>query len=396
MHIDYGSLDKELTRAEGSSESDHSHSRERFSRNVSLTHKRLFFALLTLLGCVLVVSFTTFGTPKQGNILHTKNTANNSVKKYLSAPFVVIADGADFTNSTEWSLVWHDEFSSPDPHTVADIDGSKWTREIIGGYGTGNDEMEAYTTSLNNSYVLDGHLVIEARRENTTKNSRDYKYTSARLNTEGKFSFTYGRILARMKPPKGQGLWPAFWMLGSSIRTQGWPSCGELDVFELIGGIGRDYSTGEGHVSVSNPQNHCQIMPGDCKVSGTIHWLSCPSQPLPTATTTKGCALGAQTVWAEDTASFMESSPLIDGFNVFALEWEPNEIRWYVNNKLYHSMPIGTKAQTDAGLGAFNQPFYILLNLAVGGVWPGPPDSTTHFPAKLFVDYIRVYQRTET
>ncbi len=245
-----------------------------------------------------------------------------------------------------WTLTWSDEFNAPDGSA---IDSSKWVQEVGGG-GWGNDELEYYTARPQNSFIHDGNLVIQAMEENYTgadKVSRNY--TSARLKTQGKFSQMYGRFEARIKIPRGQGIWPAFWMLGDDIDKVQWPTCGEIDIMENIGK--------EPYI-----------------VHGTIHGPGYSgsggiSAPLGTAVDQK----------------------FADDFHVYAVEWEPKEIRFYVDEFLY-----ATRTPADlpkATKWVYDHPFFIILNVAVGGGWPGNPDATTVFPQTMLVDYVRVYKR---
>ncbi len=237
-----------------------------------------------------------------------------------------------------WTLVWHDEFDGQN------IDPKNWTFDL-GGNGWGNAELEDYTNRPENARVENGMLVIEARQEQY----EGLSYTSARLKTQGLQAFQYGRIEARMKLPSGQGMWPAFWMLGSDIdKTTIWPNCGEIDIMEYIG---------------KTPDT----------VYETIHG--------PGYSGAKGIG-GHFSLSAES---------LGNDFHVYAIEWEPNEIRWYVDDQQVFKV---TPDQIPAGtVWVFDHPFFILLNLAVGGGWPGYPDSTTVFPQQLLVDYVRVYQK---
>ncbi len=241
-----------------------------------------------------------------------------------------------------WTLVWADEFSQPDGTAP---DPARWGYDT-GGKGWGNKELEYYTSSTNNARIENGLLVIEARKEDLGGRN----YTSARLQTHGKWSWTFGRIEARIKVPRGQGLWPAFWMLGASISPAGWPGCGEIDIMENLGREpGRIHGTVHG--------------PGYAGVGG----------------------IGAPFTLPGDAA-------FADDFHVFAVECETNAIRWFVDDRPYFtvtpaSLPRGTK-------WVFNQPKFLLLNLAVGGAWPGNPDNTTIFPGRMLVDYVRVYDRT--
>lgn len=249
-----------------------------------------------------------------------------------------------------WTLAWSDEFNGP---AGSAVDGSKWVMEVgNGSNGWGNRERQYYTnTTKNASMDGAGNLVITAHRETLGKKYRcwygECQYTSARLKTQGKFEQAYGRFEARIRVPFGQGIWPAFWMLGANINTAGWPNCGEIDIMEHIG---------------REPYN----------VYGTIHG---PGYS------------GANSIGAPYT---LTASRFTDAFHVFAVEWEPNQIRWYVDGQLYQ-----TRAPADLPAGSawvFDRPFFMLLNLAVGGYWPGDPDTTTVFPQKLYVDYVRVYR----
>ncbi len=247
---------------------------------------------------------------------------------------------------TVWSLVWSDEFDGPDG---AAVDSSKWTAEVGGG-GWGNNELEYYTSRLDNAHQFDGSLVIKAIKESYTgpdNVTRDY--TSARLVTKNKFSATYGRFEARIKLPYGQGIWPAFWMLGSNIDSVGWPTCAEVDIME---NIGREPSI----------------------IHGTIHGPGYSG----------GNGLSSS-------YSLTNNQRFADSFHTFAVEWEPNVVRFYCDGILYKTR---TPADLPAGkTWVFDHPFFIILNVAVGGYWPGNPDGTTVFPQTMLVDYVRVYQR---
>ena len=234
-----------------------------------------------------------------------------------------------------WRLVWHDEFDG-----VA-LDTTKWVRET-GGNGWGNGELEFYTDRVENARLENGFLVIEARHEPFGNQA----YTSARLKTQGLGAWKYGRIEARMRIPRGQGMWPAFWLLGDDIGQVGWPGCGEIDIMENIG-----------------------KEPG--RVHGTIHG---PSYS------------GANGIGSPYD---LPSGAFADTFHVFAVEWQPDTIRWFVDSTLYKTID----PRSLPGRWVFDHPFFILLNVAVGGYWPGNPDSTTAFPQTMRVDYVRVYQR---
>jgi len=232
-----------------------------------------------------------------------------------------------------WQLVWADEFDG------ASINAANWTRET-GGNGWGNNELQYYTNRSVNSYIESGSLVIKAQSENYSGNN----YTSARLKTQGKKFFKYGKIEARMKLPYGQGIWPAFWTLGENINSVGWPACGEIDIMEFLG-----HQTN--------------------KVYGTGHWgeggqhqQSGGSYTLPTGN-------------------------FPNDYHLFTIIWDNYFIKWYVDNSLYYTLSI-----TPAYLSEFHENQFIILNLAVGGNWPGYPDPTTVFPQYMYVDYVRVYK----
>ena len=230
------------------------------------------------------------------------------------------------------------------------FDSSKWSAEIGGG-GWGNEELQYYTSEKEN-VRLDGRGNLEIRAIPTGAGSDlecwygKCRFTSARLITKGKFQFTYGRAEARIKLPEGAGVWPAFWMLGSDIDQIGWPSCGEIDIMEFIG---REPST----------------------IYGTLHGPGYSGS----ASIGKSIAVPGKRKAGSS-------------FHIFAVEWEPNEIRWYFNEKQYHKM---TPKDLPAGSRwVFDKPFFLILNFAVGGKWPGPPDAATVFPQSMLVDYVRV------
>ena len=242
----------------------------------------------------------------------------------------------------DWQLAWSDEFNQADGSSPA---STNWNYELGGG-GWGNGELENYTSRTNNVRIVGGQLVIEAKAESYGGNS----YTSARLLTKGKWSWTYGRMEARIKIPRGQGIWPAFWMLGTNIDSVNWPTCGEIDIME---NIGKTSDQGTTHGTIHGPGYS-----GGGGLSGTF-------------TLPGGAALA-------------------DGFHVFAVEWTTNQIQWFVDTNLYFT---ATPASLPGGsTWVFTQPQYLLLNVAVGGGWPGYPDGTTIFPQQMLVDYVRVYK----
>ncbi|MFE9561630.1 lectin [Streptomyces sp. NPDC006487] len=242
------------------------------------------------------------------------------------------------------AVTFSDEFDGP---AGSAVDGGKW--QIETGDNVNNHERQYYTAGNRNA-ALDGqgHLAITARRENPANYQCWYgrcEYTSARLNTAGKFTTTYGRVEARMKIPRGQGMWPAFWMLGSDIGQVGWPNSGEIDVME---NVGFEPST----------------------VHGTLHG--------PGYSGAGGIGAGY---------ALPGGQAFADAFHTFAVDWSPNAITWSVDGTVY-------QRRTPADLGGrqwvFNKPFFLILNLAVGGYWPGDPNGSTLFPQQLLVDYVRV------
>lgn len=249
-------------------------------------------------------------------------------------------------NPTVWTLVWTDDFNAANGSPV---DSTKWSFDI-GGNGWGNNELQTYTNRTTNSVIEDASLVIKVLKETFTGSDNITRnYTSARLLTRNKFTQTYGRFEARIKLPYSQGIWPAFWMLGDNIGSAGWPNCGEIDIME---NIGREPST----------------------VHGTLHGPGYSG----------GSGVNA-------TYTLANGKKFSDDFHTFAVEWEPNVIRFYVDGLLYKTrtpadLPPGTQ-------WVFDHPFFILLNVAVGGSFPGNPDATTVFPQQMKVDYVRVYQR---
>ncbi len=244
-----------------------------------------------------------------------------------------------------WALTWNDEFNGPDG---SEPDPAKWIVES-GGDGWGNKELQYYTPRRQNIRQEKGSLVIEAIKEKFTgPDGIERNYTSGRLKTEGRFSQRYGRFEARIQIPSGKGIWPAFWILGDDFSTAGWPACGEIDIMENVG---------------SEP----------AIIRGSMHG---PGYSGPNALST---------------AFTLPTGRFSDGFHIFAIEWEPQVIRFFVDDKLY-----ATKTPTDLPAGkrwVHDHPFFILLSLAVGGSFPGSPDNSTVLPQRMLVDYVRVYSR---
>jgi beta-glucanase (GH16 family) len=242
----------------------------------------------------------------------------------------------------KWRLIWHDEFDGP---VGAPPDPALWVAET-GDHGWGNHELEHYTKLPENALLDgDGHLVIMALAK------PGGVYTSARLKTQNLFSVTYGKIEARMRLPYGQGMWPAFWMMGADYADKGWPACGEIDIME---NIGKEPFT----------------------IHGTVHG---PGYS------------GAGGIGG--TAVLGTGRHLSDDFHVFAVVWEENSIRFLLDGEPYFRV---TPSRLPAGAHwVFDHPFFLLLNLAIGGDWPGPPDRTTEFPQRLTVDYVRIYAEAD-
>ena len=242
----------------------------------------------------------------------------------------------------EYTLVWSDEF---DGSAGAAIDPDKWVHDV-GGDGWGNEQLEYNTDRTDNVRQSgDGSLEIVALKEDYEGNA----YTSGRITTEGLFDHTYGRFEARIKLPEGQGLWPAFWMLGADFAEVSWPACGEIDVMELRGE--------KPYVSL-----------------GTVHGPGYSG----------GEGIGDDYTLAEGTFA--------DDFHVFAVDFDPEHIVWSVDGVAFQTL---TPGDLPEGTGwVFNKPFFMILNLAVGGVFLEEPDEDTVFPAVMEVDYVRVYERS--
>jgi beta-glucanase (GH16 family) len=236
-----------------------------------------------------------------------------------------------------YTLAWADEFSGTTP------DAAVWNMEAGNNNGWGNAELEYYTSSTKNVFLSNGNLIIEARKEPIS----GFNYSSARMTTQNKKSFTFGRIDIRAKLPVSKGIWPALWMLGNNITTAGWPVCGEIDIMELIG---------------TYPS----------RTYGTMHW-----KPVSGTNTSKGSEYN------------LPSGDFSQKFHVFSIIWSQDMIKWLVDDQLFLTT---TKADVGAANYPFNAAQFFIFNVAVGGNWPGPPDAATPFPQRMFVDYVRVFQ----
>jgi beta-glucanase (GH16 family) len=253
-----------------------------------------------------------------------------------------------------WKLAWSDEFNGADGSAV---DPATWVHDV-GGTGWGNQEQEYYTDGTQNAVVQGGNLVITATTAGASAYSCSFpsngpcKYTSARLKTQGKFTQQYGRFEARIQIPEGQGIWPAFWMLGADIDSKGWPTCGEVDIME---NIGKEPSINHGslHMPATGTTNDAQLT-GSYTLPG-------------------GAKLG-------------------DAFHTYAIEWDASAIKFFVDDNLYETQ---TPAKATGRAWEFDQPFFIILNVAVGGQFPGSPDSTLTLPQTMKVDWVRVCEPSD-
>ncbi len=246
------------------------------------------------------------------------------------------------------TLVWEDNFDvdgAPDP-TRWRFDLGDGTAQGIPGWG--NDELQYYTDRPENVTVQNGFLLITAKEEDFN----GAEFTSARLTTQGLFERAYGRFEARIRVPFGQGYWPAFWLLGNNCDENPWPACGEIDIMENVG----DEPT---------------------IVFGSVHGPGYSG----------GDSIGKDYELTDDRFD--------TGFHVFGIEWSPESINYYVDGDLYQSItPEDIDEETDGeGQWIFDRPFYIILNVAVGGNLPGPPNDETVFPQTMLVDYVRVYEQ---
>ncbi len=232
-------------------------------------------------------------------------------------------------DSSGFELVWADEFNGNA------VDTTNWNFET-GGEGWGNHEQEYYQSA--NASTENGNLIITGRREAAGKNN----FTSSRMTTKGKHEFLYGKMEARIKIPVGQGIWPAFWMLGANIDSLDWPACGEIDIMEHIN--------------------------KDSLLYGTPHWDN-------NGHVQKG-----------DTLKYTPSD-----YHVYGVEWDENRLQWFLDGNKFHELNI---SDSSASTEEFHRPFFLLLNMALGGDWPGQVIDETKLPAKMYIDYVRVYRKS--
>lgn len=285
-------------------------------------------------------SFNQSGTYTVKSKAHTTHTSFiekiESVNVFIAGP----SSGAPTTGYSTplsypgYTLAWNDEFTSS---TLS----SDWIFDIgIGNSGWGNNELQHYTNQ--NYSISNGILEIKAKKENFNAQ----QYTSTRIKTQGTKSWKYGRIDVRAATPYGKGLWPAIWMLGDNISSVGWPACGEIDIMELIGGTGTN----------------------DRTTHGTVHW--------------------SENGHASFGGSYsLTAGKLADNFHVYSIIWNSNSIKWLIDDIQYNQVNI-----TSAEMSEFHENFFLILNVAVGGSWPGNPDESTIFPQTMYVDYVRVFQ----
>ena len=244
-----------------------------------------------------------------------------------------------------WDLVWNDEFNGTHVATT------RWNYEVNGA-GGGNNELQYYTDRTENSFVKDGMLHIMALEEEYTGPDGTRDYTSARMTTRGKGDWKYGRFDIKAKLPYGQGMWPAIWMMPTESVYGGWAASGEIDIMENLGHETRR-TYGTLHFGASFPQN--------AQSGGSYVLLS---------------------------GSFASD------FHLFTLEWEETEFRWYVDG-VHYLTKNDWYTVNQLYPAPFDQDFFLILNVAVGGNWPGSPDETTVFPQEMIVDYARVYTKSE-
>ena len=276
----------------------------------------------------LIVELTT--TPNSGLVEVDASALNEN---YFTVCFFDGNDSTIVTTTTGEASYNYSDSGSHNIRVRAHLDHQNYT-------GWGNNELQYYRQD--NASVENGYLIITAKQQNFGGSN----YTSSRLKTQGRQFFTYGRIDIRAKLPYGKGIWPALWMLGESFSSVGWPSCGEIDIMEMIGGNGYN----------------------DRTVHGTVHWNE------------NGHAMYGG-------SNSLPSGRFHDEFHVFSIIWDQNSIRWLRDDIQYHTINI-----SGSNLSAFQENFFFIFNVAVGGNWPGSPDNTTVFPQRMVVDYVRVFQ----
>lgn len=272
------------------------------------------------------------------------NAEKNSMEEKKTTDNTSITNNEIYNPGADWTLAWADEFTS------STIDEAKWNFQVLPA-GTFNDEWQRYTDSNENAFIENDCLVIRAIH-NSDSHGMD-QYTSARMNTAHKYNFKYGKIAARLKLPDTGGIWPAFWMLGANIDENGgdtsWPQSGEIDILELYGS--KDPSVIEGNAHYANSANKHAMM-------GAVSYK-------------------------------LKQGRFSDAFHIFELEWDEKKLDWLVDGETFASMPIASEEFSE-----FHKEFFILLNVAVGGTWAGRPNAKSQFPQQMYVDWVRVYQKS--
>lgn len=297
---------------------------------------RLYFSRLITVLILTTPLLSCMNNGKKQSI-NTSENLNNSVEK---------GTNNNYQPTSDYTLVWADEFEGDTINT------NDWNFQVEEA-GRFNEEWQRYTDSSENAYLENNCLVIKAIHESNQHGEN--QYSSARLNTANKQAWTYGKIVARIKLPYGEGLWPAFWMLGANIDENGgdtpWPLSGEIDIMELFG------------------------FKDDAIVEANLHYAN---------TSGKHTMMGS-----EDFK--LDKGIFADNFHTFELEWDPNSITWLVDGQKF-----ATQSITSEEFAAFHKDFFIILNVAVGGSFAGRPDATTKFPQYMYIDWIRVYQKNKS
>ncbi|MBT8272045.1 MAG: glycoside hydrolase family 16 protein [Flavobacteriaceae bacterium] len=285
---------------------------------------------------IITASLIILSCQEKGVKSNSENLENNE-----SSTSITLEDNHEL--NSDWKLVWSDEFKT------GSIDKSSWNLQLVEA-GRFNDEWQRYTDSPENAYIENDCLIIKAIHESDSHGIN--QYTSARLNTANKRTWKYGKIAARIKLPEGNGIWPAFWMLGANIDENGgdtpWPQSGEIDILELYGS--KDNGAIEANMHYADASDSHAMM-------------------------------GAVTFR-------LEQGIFADDFHIFELAWDQDSITWFVDGQRFAWTSITAEDRSE-----FHEPFFILLNIAVGGAHAGRPDSNTSFPQHMYVDWIRVYEK---
>ena len=295
---------------------------------------------------VAIVTDTIYETDETFSLIISTQSPNVDLVKSVAEGLIINDDEPDnssgdgYTTPLDYSgyqRIWQDEFDG------TDLNSDHWTfEEGTGSNGWGNNELQYYRKGKNNTSVQDGKLEIIAKEE--TFNGQ--KYTSARIITKDKFDFRYGRVDIRARLPFGQGIWPALWMLGSNFGSVGWPQCGEIDIMELVG-------------------HEADV------IHGTAHW-----------------SYQGTHAQAGGSRGLSDNKDYSEEFHVFSVLWDEDGISWLMNDRQYYHL-----STTEDEMSEFHNRFFFIFNVAVGGNWPGSPNTSTAFPQKMTVDYIRVFEK---